>query len=56
MQQSKAERGLQTDLHRVPCPEPVFLFLVDLGASYMIHQMALVMPDLVPVLMACGPR
>ena len=23
---------------------------------YMIHQMALVMPDLVPVLMACGPR
>jgi hypothetical protein len=33
MIQSHQARGVDTDLHRVPCPEPVFLFLVELGES-----------------------
>ena len=28
---AKAQRGETSDLHRVPCPEPVFLFLLSLG-------------------------
>ena len=46
MQQSKAERGLQTDLYRVPCPEPVFLFLVDLGASPLVPPATLMLVGL----------
>ena len=33
MLQSHQRRGVDTDLHQVPCPEPVFLFLVELGES-----------------------